>query len=341
MARNRFGLLLAGLAASWLIGCQQDEIRTYSVAKPEMTRLLGAILAHGGSTWFFKLSGPSGQVGEHVDEFTKFLQSLRPAAAPEKPLSWTLPQGWREDKEKRPQRYATILVGKEPPLELTVTRLGHEGQASSVLANVNRWRNQLGLPDVSQEELAKDVTEIKAGPDTITVVNLVGAGSGKTGMGPSVASERMPPAVVNRRSELNYSAPAGWKKVPDAKMSKATFEVAEDGRRAIVTITPLGGGAGGLEANVHRWREQVGLPKVSDEQARKLVTTLSAAGKEYAYVDLSGSTRRLLVAIVPQGDTTWFVKMDGPVDLLGKQKASFEAFVQSVRFDGGPGGNDG
>jgi hypothetical protein len=36
---------------------------------------------------------------------------------------------------------------------------------------------------------------------------------------------------------------------------------------------------------------------------------------------------------------TWFIKMRGPADLVGRQLAAFEAFLKSVRFDGGTGAN--
>jgi hypothetical protein len=343
MVSFRLRLLLVGLAAALLAGCQQDEIRTYTVPKAEMTRLLGAILPHDDSTWFFKVSGPATAVGTHEEEFTAFLRSLHFAEVDGK-LAWTLPNGWELDKRDRPNRYATIRVGTTDALELTITKLGREGQAANVLANVNRWRNQLTLAPVTQEELPKETKVLNAEAGAITLVDLTGTGSGKTGMGAPMVADRVPPAAAAAKgvkSDLGYQAPAGWKKTAGNGISKVTFQVGEGDKLAVVTVTPLPGAAGGLEPNVNRWRGQVGLQPLTAEDVNKIVKEIPVNGKTGQYADLAGTTRRILAVLVARDDTTWFVKMDGTVDLVGKQKANFEAFVRSLRFDGGPGGNDG
>ena len=48
-------------------------------------------------------------------------------------------------------------------------------------------------------------------------------------------------------------------------------------------------------------------------------------------------TRRILGVVVLRRGQTWFFKMTGPADLVEKQKPAFEAFLKSVRFDGGNG----
>lgn len=343
MVPFRLRVLLVALAAVPLCGCQQDEIRTYQVSKTEMTRLLGAILPHEDSTWFFKVSGPATAVGAREAEFTAFLRSLSLTGPADRPLAWKLPAGWEIEKADRPNRYATIRIGAKDALELTITKLGREGQAASLLTNINRWRNQLALPAVTQEELRNETKVVKTEAGDITVVDFTGAGSGKTGgAAPFAGGDRMPPAAVKeQKADLGYRLPEGWKKAPSDGISKAAFEVRDGQQSAKVTITPLGGNAGGLEKNVNRWRTQVGLKEVNDEEVRKLVQPITIEGKDGHYVDLAGAARRILAVVAVRADTTWFVKMDGPVDLVGKQKANFEAFVRSLRFDGGPGGNDG
>jgi hypothetical protein len=334
MTLSRFRPLLVGLAAAFLASCQQDEIRTYQVPKPEMTRLLGAILSHDDSTWFFKVSGPAANVNSHKAEFAAFLHSLQFSGPADQPLTWKLPQGWRLDKGNRPGRYATILVGDKDALELTIVKLGREGQASSVIANVNRWRNQLALAPVTEDDLRNDTKELKAEAGVITVVDLTGTGSGKTGAtAPFAGGDRMPPAAVKEeKKDLDYRLPEGWRKSRGSAISKVAFEVREGEQSAQVTVTPLSGAAGGLEQNVNRWREQAGLERLSDTEVRKLVQEIPAGGKSGQYVDVTGPKQRILGVIVPQAGASWFVKMTGPVDLVGKQKPNFEAFAGSLRF---------
>ena len=46
--------------------------------KPQ--RILGAMIPHGGATWFFKLMGPSALVAREKPAFTAFLATIKPAA---------------------------------------------------------------------------------------------------------------------------------------------------------------------------------------------------------------------------------------------------------------------
>jgi hypothetical protein len=332
------------LAAALLVGCQQDEIRSYQVAKTEMTRLLGGILPHGNSNWFFKLSGPASSVAAHEAEFIAFLRSLHFTDAGDRPLVWTLPQGWTVEKGSRPNRYATILVGDKELQELTITKFGNDGQAGDVLANVNRWRNQVALPPITENDLRDDVKELNVEVGTIKLVDLTGTGSGKTSANlPFAAGDRMPPAAVKEpRSDIVHRAPDGWKKAANTSFSKLAYEVREGSEKASVTVTPLSEMGGGLEANVKRWREeQLGLAPLGDAEVRKLVQEIAVDGTTGQYVDLRNATQRILGVRVPRGGACWFAKMVGPIDLVGRQKTKFEAFVRSLRFDSGPGGNDG
>src|SRR5262249_56864144 len=123
--------------------------------------------------------------------------------------------------------YATILVGKKDALELTITKLGREGQASSVLANVNRWRNQLALAPVTNKDLASSTKELKVEAGVVTLVDLTATGSGKTGSSAPFAGGERPKAATaeNPKSDLEYRVPEGWKKTAGNGISKATFHV--------------------------------------------------------------------------------------------------------------------
>lgn len=85
------------------------------------------------------------------------------ATAAEGGLRWTLPAGWKEAPGGGPMRYATITAPVSGKLEVTVIRL--PGPAGGELPNVNRWRNQLGLPPIGEAELpaARKVLGTKAG----------------------------------------------------------------------------------------------------------------------------------------------------------------------------------
>jgi hypothetical protein len=121
------------------------------------TRILGAIAPEGdGQSWFFKLMGPAEEVGKQEKAFDAFLASLRFDAKQPKPVTWTLPEGWREGPRKG--RYATLLMGEgKEPLELTVLLLGGD-----LLENVNRWRGHVHLDAVKADALPTMTREVTA-----------------------------------------------------------------------------------------------------------------------------------------------------------------------------------
>lgn len=203
-------LLLASLSLAAATGCDRaEQIAHYRVPKPvplepiadagpqnphaaglgtqpaepvkpagEPTdRMLGAIVPLGEKFWFFKLMGSKDPVAAKTDEFLAFLKSVHFSA--EGNPQWTLPEGWREQPGSA-MRYATLVIpGDGKPLEVTVTVLPG---ASGALANVNRWRGQLSLPPITEEQLAGESTRIPLDGATATLVNLLGT-AGPNSMG--------------------------------------------------------------------------------------------------------------------------------------------------------------
>jgi hypothetical protein len=338
-----------GLTAAVLAGCQQsDEIRRYQVPRvePPEFRLLGAMVSHGDHAWFFKVLGPAPAVAEQKDPFDRFLHSVRFTGKSDPPLTWTVPQGWREEpkgakREQMPgmERYATFLLpSKERDLQLTVVQLRREGKAESVLDNVNRWRTQfVGLPPLTEEELGKATTKVALGDADATVVDMTGPGP-RSGMRPPMAAAAPAPAPAEEgRAPLEYKLPEGWKKGPPKAFSVVTLRTGDGGLAAEVTVSPVGGGR---LLNVNRWRDQLGLGPVSEEQLRKDLREIPVAGGKGAYVELigpekDGGRRSILGVMAEDAGTPWVFKMTGPADVVARQKPAFEAFVSSVRFDGG------
>jgi hypothetical protein len=154
------------------------------------------------------------------------------------------------------------------------------------------------------------------------------------------------PDILSRRagtpSRPQYDTPEGWKEIPDPKGVRiALFEVADGVVEAGITMFP--GAAGGLLANINRWRGQLQLKPIDEQQLGNEVRPLEVAGSAASYVDLTGPKapgrppQRLLGVVLPRGEQTWFFTMKGPADLVEKQKPSFEAFLKSVRFEAGKG----
>jgi hypothetical protein len=119
-------------------------------------------------------------------------------------------------------------------------------------------------------------------------------------------------------------------------MTLVAFSVNDDGH-ADVTISKLEGTAGGVAANVNRWRNQLQLAPLSESEALASVQMIEVDGKKDTYlVDLkgtsmrSGQPARMLAVGVPRAGETWFYKLMGDEATVGKEKDTFLKFILSA-----------
>jgi hypothetical protein len=151
----------------------------------------------------------------------------------------------------------------------------------------------------------------------------------------------MSAAAIPRTSatagDIIWKTPAGWKELPGSQMRIASFQVSPENPDIQLTVIPLSGESGGLLANINRWEGQIGLPATAETDLPKLVTRAEVDGHPVDLVDMLGpesaSPRlRLLGAVMPHGEKTYYFKLSGRADVVGSQKEKFGAFIQSVRF---------
>ena len=138
---------------------------------------------------------------------------------------------------------------------------------------------------------------------------------------------------------LKYKAPPGWEKVAPGEMRVASFRVAgQNGKQADVSVIPLPGLAGGDLDNVNRWRGQVGLKGVSQDELTKLAQAVEIGGQTGQLYDQAGEAAgpgdktRILAAISRRGGEAWFFKMTGDDQLVAEQKPAFIDFLKSISF---------
>jgi hypothetical protein len=108
-----------------------------------------------------------------------------------------------------------------------------------------------------------------------------------------------------------------------------------------VNVAQLSGNGGGVLPNVNRWRGQIGLDPVDEIGLAKLTTMVAVAGGQATFVDMtgkdmSGQDTRLIAAMVPMGDQTWFYKLKGDEKVVADQKDAFTKFVQTARYSNAP-----
>lgn len=134
MKLRRIPLWIAALALSFA-GCRNDEIKVYRVPKEKVEAVAPV-----------------------------------PSAVPR--LAWKTPAGW-EEKSASGIRVASFLVSDpEGSADVSVTVL--PGAAGGALANVNRWRGQLGLSPIGAEEMTKLSASLDPNDPTALLVNMAG-----------------------------------------------------------------------------------------------------------------------------------------------------------------------
>lgn len=139
---------------------------------------------------------------------------------------------------------------------------------------------------------------------------------------------------------LQWTRPSGWQETERGEMRLASFRiVGVGGKTADVSVIALPGIAGGDLSNVNRWRGQVGLPAIRQDELSKLAKPVVVGDSSGTLFDLagtaaSGDATRVLAAILHRADAVWFFKMTGDDELAAKQKPAFIEFLKSVKFAG-------
>ena len=95
------------------------------------------------------------------------------AEAAPRDLAWTIPADWK-DRPGSGMRVATIAIAAGGgTAEMSVIAL--DGSAGGTLANVNRWRGQLGLGEIGEIEFARTAVKVASAAGEVTVVEFAGA----------------------------------------------------------------------------------------------------------------------------------------------------------------------
>jgi hypothetical protein len=102
-------------------------------------------------------------------------------------------------------------------------------------------------------------------------------------------------------------------------------------------VVVLPGPAGGELANVNRWRGQIGLPALDEAslaKSRAVLKTKAGALNVYDFTSEGQVKSRLVAGYISTPDgNTWFLKMTGDADPVGKAKPDFMTILGSVRLD--------
>ncbi len=151
------------------------------------------------------------------------------------------------------------------------------------------------------------------------------------------AAGSLPAATPASGPALAWTTPTGWQSQPAAAPRHAVYGFSGDNNAyGELVVTSFPGSVGGELANLNRWRGQLQLPAWSANEAAAAVQRLTAGELAVAVVDFTGGNNeapvRLLGAIVPAGQVTWFFKFTGSPAVLEREKAAFLTLLESVHL---------
>ena len=351
-----FGVSSSGLLVACCVtmcGCEKvEKITSYPVVKheslqtteylanferahPKPERMIGLVVPRATTLWFFKLQGSVEAVTARENDVREFLKTLQ-FPSNEK-VEWTLPAGWQK-LDASEMRYATLILDGEPPLEMTVTKFpGRDDlpQAEQVVMNINRWRGQLSLPPIRDEDLDDQSEQIPIADGKGYWTSLVGRPRPKpAGMTPPAQATSPIQTKAEPAAETSapaYKTPEGWTDGPSAKFAAVSLQVLDGDKQAVITVTSLRGGGSQLQ-NVNRWRGQVGLGPLSEEQLAATVKKVDVGQMAGNLYEMSQEGRSIFGVIVENQGQMWFAKMAGDTPLVERERERFVEFLKSLNL---------
>lgn len=283
------------------------------------------------------------------------------------PFVWDTPDGW---VELPPQQFRDVNLrpGGNPDLQCYVTLLAGDG--GGLTANINRWRGQLGLDPITDSQAAALPSAVLLGEPAVRVeltseggealvgLILIGAGSmvtvKMTGPADLLADERASFEQfcnsLGVRSEAGdrtasappahggpaYDLPEGWTDVGASSMRIVNLLTPGESQCYVIQ---LGGEAGGMAANLNRWRGEVGLEPLEEAELEAL-PKVELLGQPCSLLEVSGEYRgmggqtgpgmTLLGVALIGSDSSLFVKMVGSEADVAAEKEKFIQFLASL-----------
>jgi hypothetical protein len=118
------------------LGCQKDDIRTYRVPKESS------------------------------------VLPIPPTQAAHKELEWKTPHPWVEQAPSS-MRVGSFLIKGPGGTQADVSIIPLTGEAGGDLANINRWRDQIGLGPLNEAELAEQSQRITPAGKSMRLIDFV------------------------------------------------------------------------------------------------------------------------------------------------------------------------
>jgi hypothetical protein len=347
-----------------LLGCDRDPmVRVYEAPKDPViarpvppqrtaqldgpTRFLIAVVPIGDQVYFIKAQDQPKKLDGIVDGLRQIASKMKRAEGGE--IDFALPESWsRKPGTGIAMATLEVTAGAEP-ISFLVTELAGPSDSvweSFLEPNINRWRRQLSLPEISYAEQSKSLIRVdREGAETpawIVDLQTEATGVDNAQSEPSAKKPTTPKGPSADAFDLKFETPEGWVRGATNQFRIASFEIKEGDSTGEVTVVSAGGDQ---LSNVARWQGQISpelskekideLSKQAIDRAFKVKTSHGVEGKLYSLVGPEGELQpAILAAILPlaNSNTSLFVKLTAPAKVADAHRARLTEFLSSMKW---------
>ena len=147
-------------------------------------------------------------------------------------------------------------------------------------------------------------------------------------------------AQIQHPQNIIWTMPTHWTEQPTTEFRIKSSTVTSESnptQTADFSIIAFPGDAGGLLANVNRWRNQLNLGAVSQETLDKQITHQNINALHVDTITItntsSPSQTTIRAAIFSFQEKTYFLKFNGPLDLIKQEESSFMSILEGITYE--------
>jgi len=166
----RTPLMVIAAAALLLTGCGEEKVTTYRVPKEKDAEMPGQAAPEAAAPDASAPAMPAPGGPSMADTAVPTSQGDG--------LAWQAPAEWAQKKASAMRKGSYTVPGPGGDADLSITAF--PGDVGGELANVNRWRSQIGMTPLAAAELDASVSHLQANNLDLVVVELFPKGDPKS-----------------------------------------------------------------------------------------------------------------------------------------------------------------
>ena len=131
---------------------------------------------------------------------------------------------------------------------------------------------------------------------------------------------------------FRWAVPEKWRSAENDQFSLMAWAAGpkDSPEEARITISELPQSAG-IEPQVARWRQQIGMDQAPEAELKKDVKQLAIGEESGSWIELQGAKETILGLILIADEKMWVLKYRSSNETARQQRAVFRGFCESLR----------